>query len=1253
MSSELTLVTKPSPFRQQRNVVKVAAGQTISELVSAVKDGANWPDDWVYVAVDDETIPLERWGTVSPKPGSLVSVVLVPGRNRQEAVRLGLTLAIVAAGIAAPYALTGLGATGLVAAGGGLTLTGSLVSAGVTVGGGLLLNTMMPTAGLDNQRASAGASTTYSLTGAQNTLRPNSPVPVVLGKHRITPALGSGTWTEPVGDEQYLHILLVWCHGPALIEDIKIGNTSIDDFDEVEIEHRAGYASDTNLELFPRVINELQLSILIKKSDGWIVRTTDENVTRISGDLIFLQGLLRVSKNQKNQDPMTVVLEIATSPAGEDDWTLQKTLTVKGETADSIRSGFKFNVTAGKYDVRIRRVTDDIPDEDQDRIFDRVHWLALRWLIPEDPVRMRKVAHTAIRIRASNQLNGVTEAITGLATGLYLDWDGDSSWVAEQATRNPASLFRAVLQHKARRKPAPTSRIDLATLQDWHEECAANGWTFDGVIDVRVGVFEVLEQICACGYARPTRIDGKWTVTRDRPKTNSSPVAIITPRNSKDFVATREWPPVVHAFQVSYVNADQDYELDTVTVYDDDYDASNATEIEEINAPFGMTTHDEVWRWGRRWIAERRLRPRRYQVELDWEYLLLNAGDLVLVQHDVTFWGIGAGRITAITLNGGGTSVVSITLDEPQVLATDNYGLRIAYNDGSLPLLAITDASTVTDTFTLSTPLAVASAPEIGNLVSVGTLAADSRRCIVNRIEPLGPELNARLLLVDEAPEIHDAPFSDIPDYDPGITPPPSLTALVAPAIENIRSDESVMPWVPATGAYAPVMVITLRLSIVRSYLRIRYVVVYYRVADSGQQWTSKYFNPEGDSVTVEGVIARKIYELKLCYIYEPTVAGGGLRRGPFLGPLRHLVVGATTPPPTPSPIFVDGDWLRWNDDDVAIDHAGWKMRWSATTNTPWDYALSTHGGLLIKPRIHREDLPHTAVEVLLKAVDRSNLLSLEEQRYNLREIDDDIRYVLDTVDFKENGFPGTITGGSIDEETGYLIADTTTAYLPDPSVPYLPDPDEPYLEAEYAQVTYLASYAIPPNARTSDRIVSEISVTGNWTQEVRWQGDAVLYLEVGDQWLSNDAEAQMLADDASAPFFGNLGETNRPWIPWLGKVVVVVGETLLIRLTSQGGLTQAQINAFTLTMDARERTVRQTVNFVAGDTGTKVIPNTAAPYRQLVQVVPVAYEGEIAYFRRFKVNPESDAINGALMRAYKINGQRASGEAVVTLYGC
>src|SRR5581483_7678087 len=102
-------------------------------------------------------------------------------------------------------------------------------------------------------------------------------------------------------------------------------------------------------------------------------------------------------------------------------------------------------------------------------------------------------------------------------------------WITRE-TQNPASHFRYALQYEAGSRGLPDARVDLATLQYWHEQNTARGFSYNAVIDFTTTLGAQLDEIAAAGRASRAIMDGKWSVVIDEPK--DTPVQLFTPRNS-------------------------------------------------------------------------------------------------------------------------------------------------------------------------------------------------------------------------------------------------------------------------------------------------------------------------------------------------------------------------------------------------------------------------------------------------------------------------------------------------------------------------------------------------------------------------------------------------------------------------------------------------------------------------------------------------------------------------------------------------
>ncbi|MGE0256921.1 MAG: host specificity factor TipJ family phage tail protein, partial [Alphaproteobacteria bacterium] len=769
-------------------------------------------------------MPRNNWARVRPKPGVLIEVIAGVGNpgggggeGEKSPMRTLLTIAIVAAAAyAGPLLAAQLGFTGL-----GATIAGGVISFGITYLGNQLINAIAPPSKPKLPEVSRGGVTagrdspTYDISGARNSARPFETVARVFGEHRTVPALAALPWTEIVGDDEYLRLLVCWGIGPLDIASRRIGETSLDAFDDVEREFRRGYqaaqlsdqgawdpaggfpadpvfgqwwtASDDGtvdglaiaagdtivfnglaaateaeawdldgnqpLTLFSDDVFQEDLAVELTAAGGAETRTSQAAADELSIDVTFPQGLVTFD-NAGNKGSRTVQVRVEYSVKDADTWIEATVLTVTAARSSAVRAGHRWTVASGQYDVRLTRLT---ADTESSQIFDACSWTALRSIASVYPIAAEAgLCVEALRIKATGQLRAVIDQYNGIARAILPDWDdGAEAWVT-RVTRSPAAAFRAVLQDAGQGRPVADGRIDLDALADWHGKNADGSLYFDAVIDFAISARELLRDIASAGRASPTRIDGKWSVVIDEPR--PAPVQHFSPRNSWGFRASKVFADLPHGLRMRFPNRALDWRQDERIVYRDGYGPGNATLFEQLEQ-FGVTEASQIWVRGREHFATAILRPERYSLQTDVAWVVCTRGDMIRVGHDVLLVGLASGRLKAVADNG--THATGATIDELLVMEEGgSYALRIQHvaDDGEVQsqLVPIDTETGGVHEVTFTTPIALADAPEADDLVLFGEAGLETIDGIVTAIRPRA-DLSAEISFVPAAPEIAEA----------------------------------------------------------------------------------------------------------------------------------------------------------------------------------------------------------------------------------------------------------------------------------------------------------------------------------------------------------------------------------------------------------------------------------------------------------------------------------------------------------------
>ncbi|MBI4921852.1 MAG: hypothetical protein HY834_08890 [Devosia nanyangense] len=758
----ITLVLVLHPIRLEREVVAAPAGLTIAELVEFGRSRATTRIACRHRAwLNGHEVLPDYWRCVRPKPGTtlIVRAVAADGGDIGSLLKAAVAIGGALAGTVNP-----------------------LLGAAITVGGSLLVNMLFPPA--SSKLASKAVSTAYALGGSSNAATPYGTISSVEGKTRVYPKQGSKWFTEFHGGDQYLIGLLNLCYGPVDISAIKIGETPIENFDDVEIELREGYADDDPITLYPADVAQTDLALALTEAAGWLERTTAADADVLSVDVVAAGGIVKVDSSGANKN-YTVSLRAEYSLTSVTNWQLLGTLDLTARSTKAIRKTLRKTVARGDYKVRFKKTSTDYTGSLH--VTEDVVWTALRSTTNEDPISFPlPLAKLAIRIKASSQLNGGLDTLNAICQSKVTSWSAEANaWVPDTISNAPADLFRHVAQGPANARAAADSRVDLETLTRWAAFCAARGYCFNMEYDARTSVYEALCDIAAAGRATVIDINGKWSVAWDDP--DAPIVQHFTPRNSWGFSGSRQYrsnPP--HGFRCRFVNETTGYIQDERIVYDDGYDENNATLFEQLEFP-RQTDPDLVWKHARYHIAQPRLRPETYSLNVDdIEAIVATRGDRVRASHDVTMWGLGSGRVKAI-------DGLLVTLDEPVTMEVAKaYSIRFRLADNSSVVSpVITDDGEQTVVELVAAP---ETPPVAGDLFMFGETDEESVVLRLLSVTPLG-DGSARVTMVDDAPEIALADSGAIPAFDSHITVPtdPATAApvnlVVRETLEGVDGD--------------------------------------------------------------------------------------------------------------------------------------------------------------------------------------------------------------------------------------------------------------------------------------------------------------------------------------------------------------------------------------------------------------------------------------------------------------------------------
>ena len=674
---------------------------------------------------------------------------------------------------------------------------------------------------------------------------------------------------------------------------------------------------------------------------------------------------------------------------------------VTAKTTSAITRTARWLVERGQYQVRLRRNTAAA----NDRQIDATFWTALRSHGEFDPINKTGLAKIALRIKSTENFKGQLDQVSCMASSHLPIYDPDTQiWDDTQESENPAWAYAQVLRGPANDHAVADTRLDLIGLATWAAHCDSAGWKIGGIIDGNLTVKQTLDAVAKTGRAGFAMPDGKYSVAEDIVKAYA--IQHFTPRNSSNFSFTKLFQKIPHALRVRFLNEAADYLEDEITVYDDGYDANNATEFDDLEL-WGITSAARAYKEARFYLAGMRLRPEIWKLNVDVENLICTKGDRVAVMNDIALVGLTPCRMTGWEILS--PSEGYIYLDEPVTMeAGKYYGIRWRTSDGSdfsSYNKIITEPGT---TKTLHWNNVLTGSPEEGALVMFGERTHESQDMIVTGIAP-GPDLTAELTMVHYNAAIYSADTGTIPDFDPNITQPPEdqLTPAI-PHINQIRSDESVI-LKGGDGTLTVRILIELQLQI-GTGAAVDYMQCRYRESDSGAGWTW-LGNLDNDTkeISIAPVIEGQTYDVAI-----RAVSRHG-RASNWANEMNHLVIGKTSRPPDVTALFLNPpSMLQWSYPDPPADLAGFQVRIREGNNPTWEGAALIHDGLIPFTWFDIAALTGGTKTFMVKAFDTTGNESANAAALVKDLGDPPSENIITTTDIEASSFPGILIQGDL-----------------------------------------------------------------------------------------------------------------------------------------------------------------------------------------------------------------------------------------------
>jgi hypothetical protein len=1069
----LTVTPHPLVLTGQQHIAcDLIPGETLAAFLGRHVDNAE-NGNWI-VTLDGHEVPQRMWGRTKPKHGTMIECRAVA---RKDVIRLIAVVALAYFTLGAG----GLGAGGLFASGGAIG-GGFWAAATVFVAGSLIINKVLgPKPMSFDAMRDQEASPTYKIGGGRNRVRPYEPLGLLFGEMRITPDYAGLPYTWFWGWEQYLHCVFHGGINCAAISGIRIGQTPLESYTDY-VTRTAGFSSmaDEALEGWNNVdtIAGAQLpgyATLTTITEGpnlpvagtWVMRTSSTNTVYLQAD--FEGSVYHVQDNGSLMSDYGFFItgEYRALPSG--DWQPffdgsngenlnagPNIVTIHSASTKPIRLTYGRAVPQGQYEVRFRKDTADVSGTRESCLF---AWSALKSLQP-DTGNYGGMGRLGLRIKATGQLNGTLDELNWLATAKPMPiWNG-SAWVTATTRENGLSNPGAQMLLVARGIHGPDgkliaglglsdSQIDIESLKGFMVRCTNMGFTFDHYFDTPISCDELLDAIAAVGLGTKTWQSGKLGVVWAAEDQPIEGVVNMATMKAKTFRVNYQTVETADGLEYQYFDRSRNFTWKTLRVSDPDVTTPlNPARLSSI----GVTSEAHAAILARFHLGQSIYQRKDISFDTDLEHLTYKRMSVMALSHDVTQWGYG-GRVQSV-VNNSGFLTLTLDCDVPAGAGPRYIGLRIPGELGYRVFgVAAFSGTSRTVALTTAWPGGVAfpgdGHPAHDTLWMYDFKSTPGYKVRVVGIQPHANMKGAAVSVVPESAEFWNYVLNGT------YTPPASQSLLGGvPVVSRIQITEELQR--QGNTYYVE---LTATFDVTGAYARAQ---VYGATAGNRMEKL-------GDTDTTRFSWRGKLDDV---WTIEIRPFDGLGRVGTGLN-ATYTTLGLSAPPPDMVDLSISGAVLNWTVSTVA-DLAGYRFRIHYGSNQDWGSAAPLHEGLITQSPFDLVTRPKGLVTIMGKAVDTSGNESERAGVIVTNMGDAEIANVVEIIDLKALGFPGTKDGCYL--YSGNLVAnDRESAYGTDDQSFYGLDGDPAYDLSTYGQMVYttdeiMISSALAGSLITIDR---------------------------------------------------------------------------------------------------------------------------------------------------------------------------------------
>lgn len=679
----------------------------------------------------------------------------------------------------------------------------------------------------------------FSIKGQSNTIRLGEPIECNYGRNRIYPSFASAPYYEYHGNDQFQYGLFCLGQGYYDVNEIRIGDTVITSFQDVQYELIPPGGS---LTLFPaNVVTSIEVGgqeLLNPNTPeynatgatgpdrGWIgpfaANAPTTVATRLQVDLVWPRGMYHQDAHRFGSASFSLQIqyrEIDDTGAPLSGWLPfdaswppglppdQNVLYLTGNTTTPQRRTIETEVTSGRYEVRLRRCQPGNADPETSGV--QIIWEGLRAWVTGTFHDYGDVTLLAVKIRANNNLNDrSSQKFNVIATRKLPIRESSGSWSAPVTTRSIVWSFVDVFRSNYGGRIFDEVFIDWDTLEALDSFYAGRGEYFDWIFRDPITVWDAARIIAKAGRGIPLLMGSLISLKRDGPST--IPTTLFNHENIVEGSfqwAVKLWDlDEFDSIRVEYTDPDTGYKQETVTAVLPGGTSDHPQDLRLM----GVQSRAQAYHEGLYAMAVQLYLRENISFETGMEGFIPTYGDLIAVSHDVPKWGQAGYVVDAVR---GASSAYHLWLSEPLRWDESNE-YQIMLRTKTSDVLGPFTASRTSD----PSQIIIYSVSDIDFLLTgktepmlflFGVAGEITKLLKVVRVEPSGGE-RIKITCVNDNPLIHSfdglaAPELGAPSMPPVAPDLPTINQLfIAPINGPLLTVQ--ISWTAAFGAQSYVV---------------------------------------------------------------------------------------------------------------------------------------------------------------------------------------------------------------------------------------------------------------------------------------------------------------------------------------------------------------------------------------------------------------------------------------------------------------